>query len=362
MNKYIICFLVFACFSIHGFSQNPQPEIYLMKGENAQHYINNEIYYTMKFAGNDVTYLEDGSFKIQDHIIRLIESDYDTSLYHNGKSIEAEKKVLEAFKDEQIGHLQKMTKDKVKVKEDYFSNKEGKLFYLFSANIPSDKVNLEEDYLKKMNILCFVVNDKLSTISFPLFKSENEDEKTTYIKAIAESVDIFPSKMSIDFLKRRVLNTDDEDLVENYENAHFKFTVPDYLNVLKSNDKNMWAASFPDVNNVKNAVVIRIIKKEEYDSFEAFNKEVLPQGKLGDQDDRMKLLLKEELENVGQINGKSLRFQYMPKGTVRLYHAKKVTFQTKSHYGLVFFNATAATYAGNIDRFDAFLKGLEILD
>jgi hypothetical protein len=76
----------------------------------------------------------------------------------------------------------------------------------------------------------------------------------------------------------------------------------------------------------------------------------------------MKLLLKEELENVGQINGKSLRFQYMPKGTVRLYHAKKVTFQTKSHYGLVFFNATAATYAGNIDRFDAFLKGLEILD
>lgn len=362
MNKYIVCFLVFACFSINGFSQNGQPEIYFLKGENAHHYINNEIYYTMKFAGNEVTYLEGGSFKIQDHIIRLIETDYDTSLYHNGKSIEGEKKVLEIFKDEQLAYLQEMSKDKVKVKEDYFFNKEGKLFYLFSADIPSDKVNLEEDYLKKMHVLCFVVNDKLSTISFPLFKSENEDEKTAYIKAITESVDIFPSKISIDFLRRRVLNTDDEDLVENYENAHFKFTVPDYLNVIKSNDKNMWTASFPDVNNVKNAVVIRIIEKEKYESFEAFNKEVLPQGKIGDEDDRMKLLLKEELKNVGQINGKSLRFQYMPNGTMRLYHAKKVTFETKTHYGFIFFNATTETYVTNINRFDAFLKGFEILD
>ncbi|MGH1383199.1 hypothetical protein [Kordia sp.] len=367
MNKYILCFLICVGFGVNGFCQNdaqtslkPVQNVYFMKASDGFHYINNNINYTMKFLGENVDYMEGGAFKIQDHLITLIETDYDTSVYNNSKGVAEQKQVLQAYKDSQLKYFEEFSEQKMNFKEEFFSNKDGKLFYLFSIDIPLDKVNTEEDYLQKMNILCFVVNDKLSTISFPLFKSEDEVEKAAYIKALTESVAIFPSKIDIDFLRRRVLNEKDEDLVVNYENEHFQFTVPDYLNVIEMNAVTIWSASFPDVNNVKNAVVIRMVKKEAYESLKAFNKDVFPQGKMGDEDDRMKLLLKEELENTGEINGKSMRFQYMPKGTMRLYHAKKVTFETKTHYVMIMFNATPSTYEGNVKRFDAFLETFKI--
>ncbi|WP_298514257.1 hypothetical protein [uncultured Kordia sp.] len=367
MKKYILCFLICVGFNVNGFSQNDAQtssaavqDVYFMKGSDGFHYINDKDFYTMKFLGKNVDYLENGAFKIQDHIITLIETEYDTSIYNNSKGIEEQKQVLQAYKDVELKYFEEFSEQKLKVEEKFFNNKDGKLFYLFSIDIPLDKVKTDEDYLTRMNILCFVVNDKLSTISFPLFNSEDEAEKAAYIKALTESVAIYPSNIDIDFLRRRVLNTENEDLVVDFESGDFSFVVPDYLNVIRSNDKTLWTASFPDVNNIKNAVVIRTIKKEKYDSFEAFNKEVLPQGKLGDDDGRMTLLLKEELENIGDFNGGSMRFQYMPSGTMRTYLAKKVTFETKTHYGLVMFNATPDTYKGNITRFDEFLKTFKI--
>ncbi|MCH2196516.1 hypothetical protein [Kordia sp.] len=367
MKKYLLCFLICASLSVYGFSQNdsqaslqPAQDVYFMKGSDGFHYINDQYFYTMKFLGENVEYMDNGAFKIQDHLITLIETDYDTSIYNNTKGIEEEKRVLQAYKDVELKYFEEFSEQKMTVKEEFFSNKDGKLFYLFSMDIPLDKVNTDEDYLKRMNILCFIVNDKMATISFPLFKSENEAEKTAYIKALTESVAIFPANIDIDFLRRRVLNKDNEDLVVDVVEANVSFVVPDYLNVVNSNDPMLWSASFPDVNNVKNAVVIRMTEKTEFDSLEAFNKEILPQGKMGEDDGRMTLLLKEELQNIGEINGKSMRLQYMPKGTMRLYHAKKMTFETKTHYGLVMFNATPDTYEGNVKRFDEFLKTFKI--
>jgi len=364
MKKYLYCLLICVLASVEGFSQNdslpsitPVQNVYFMKGADGLHYINNKHFYTMKFLGEDVEYMDNGAFKIQDHIIKLIETDYDTAVYNNGKGIAEEKKVLQAYRDKELLYFEEFSKQKLKVKEEFFTNTDGKLFFLFSIDIPLDKVNTDEDYLKRLNILCFIVNDTMSTISFPLFKSEDEVEKAAYIKTLTESVSIFPSNIDIDFLRRRVLNKHNEDLVVDYEKAHFSFVVPDYLNVAKSNDETLWSATFPDVDNIKNAIVIRMIKKEDgYESFEEFNKDVLPQGKSGEEDGQMTLLLKEELENIGVINGKSVKFQWIPKGFTRMYHSKKVTFETKTHYCLVMFNATPDTYEGNIKRFDAFLK------
>ena len=367
MKKYLLCFLIYASLSVYGFSQNdsqaslqPAQDVYFMKGSDGFHYINDQYFYTMKFLGENVEYMDNGAFKIQDHIITLIETDYDTFVYNNTKGIEEEKKVLQAYKDVELKYFEEFSEQKITVKEEFFSNKDGKLFYLFSMDIPLDKVNTDEDYLKRMNILCFIINDKMSTISFPLFKSEDEVEKMAYIKALTESVAIYPSHIDIDFLRRRVLNKDNKDLVVDYEKEHFSFVVPDYLNVVASNDPSLWSASFPDVNGIKNAIVVRIVEKDGYESFEDFTTKELPQGKMGEDDGRMTLLLKEELENIGEVNGKSVRFQYMPKGTMRLYHAKKVTFETKTHYGLVMFNATPETYEGNVKRFDEFLKTFKI--
>ncbi|MFK7748066.1 MAG: hypothetical protein AB8B65_06735 [Kordia sp.] len=368
MNKYILCFLICVGFGANGFSQNdtqtslkPVQDVYFMKASDGYHYINNNLNYTMKFLGENVEYMDNGGFKIQDHLITLIETDYDTSIYNNTKGLAAQKQVLQAYKDSQLAYFEEVSEEKINVEEEFFNNKDGKLFYLFSVAIPLSKVNVEEDYLRKISILCFVVNDKLSTISFPLFKSEDEAEKAAYIKALTASVAIFPSKIDVDFLRKRVLNKTDEDVVVNYDDEHFQFSVPDYLNVVQMNGPTVWSASFPDVNNIKNAVVVRMAKKgEAYTSFKEFNQDVFPQGKIGDEDDRMKLLLKEELENIGEINGKSMRFNYMPKGTMRLYHAKQVTFETKTHYVLVMFNATPSTYQGNVKRFDTFLETFKI--
>lgn len=363
---YTLCFLLlpFTVFSQEDTpaAQENAPEIYFMKGQGGHHYINNEIFYTMKFPGEDVQYMDNGAFKTNDYIINIINAPYDPETYHNGKGIEEEKAVLASFKDKEVNNMKEALEEEVPFSEKYFNNTEGKLFYLFNYEIPKSKVNLEEDYLVKIYILCFIVNDKAATISFPLFSSENEEDKLAYIKEVSETVDIFPSTISLNFLRQRITHTSEDPITMNYEGANFKFIVPDYLNVIESNSKTQWYASFPDVNNIKNAVIVNITNKSNYDSFEAFNDEVMPRGKIGDSDDgRHTLILKEELPNKGQINGESFRMQYMLPN-LQMYHSKKVSFQTKNYYGLIVFTATTETYVDNIDRFDAFLEGFEITE
>lgn len=337
------------------------PEIYFMKGPQGHHYINNEIFYTMMFPGEEVQYMDNGAFKTNDYIINIINADYDPSMYHNGRGIEDEKAVLTTFKLRELDNMKEALEADIPSSEEFFINEEGKLLYLFNYGIPASKINKEEDYLVKIYILCFIVNDKVATISFPLFSSENEEDKLAYIKTASETIDIFPANISMPFLKQRVTHTSEDPISINYEGANFKFIVPDYLNVIESQSKTQWYASFPDVSNVKNAVVINITNKTNYASFKAFNDEVMPRGKIGESDGKSTILLKEELPNVGQLNGESFRVQYM-LGNTRMYHSKKVTFETKNYYGLILFNATNETYAKNVDRFDAFLKGFEIIE
>ncbi|MEP0263410.1 hypothetical protein [Dokdonia sp.] len=337
------------------------PEIYFMKGPKGHHYINNEIFYTMMFPGKEVQYMDNGAFKTNDYIINIINADYDPSMYHNGKSVEDEKALLTTFKLREVNNMKKAMEADIVSTEEFFTNKEGKLFYLFNYEIPASKINKEEDYLVKIYILCFIINNKVATISFPLFSSENEEDKLAYIKTASETVDILPAKISMSFLEQRVTHTSEDPISMNYEGANFKFIVPDYLNVIESQSTTQWYASFPDVNNIKNAVVINITNKTNYDSFKAFNDEVMPRGKIGESDGQSTLLLREELPNVGAFNGESYRMQYMLSNS-RIYHSKKVSFQTKNYYGIILFNATTETYAGNIDRFDAFLKGFEITE
>ncbi|MFC4633738.1 hypothetical protein ACFO3O_07455 [Dokdonia ponticola] len=360
---YTFCFL-FLPFTIlaqedTASQEEDLPEIYFMKAPEGQLYINNEIFYTMMLPGEDLQYMDNGSIKINDYIINIINADYDTAAYHNGKGIEEEKAVLTPFKTAEVDNMKKALEEEVVSSEEFFTNEDGKLFYLFNYEIPTSKVNTNEDYLVKIYILCFITNDKVSTTSFPLFSSENEEDKLTYIKKVAESVDIYPAAISMPFLKQRVTHTSEDPISVDFESANFTFTVPDYLNVITSQRETQWYASFPDVANIKNAVVINITKKENYDSFEAFNDEVMPRGKIGDSDGRSTLLLKEKLPNVGAINGESYRTQYMLTN-MRMYHSKKVSFETKNYYGIILFNATTETYVDNIDRFDAFLEGFEI--
>ncbi|GGG20700.1 hypothetical protein GCM10011344_21740 [Dokdonia pacifica] len=362
---YTLCFLVlpFTIFSQEDTSVTEEnaPEIYFMKGDGGHHYINNEIFYTMKFPGEDVQYMDNGAFKTNDYIINIINAPYDTDAYHNGKSIEEEKAVLTTFKASEVNNMREALQMEIPSSEEFFTNEEGKLFYLFNYGIPESKVNLEEDYLSKIYILCFIVNDTMATISFPLFSSENEEDKLAYIKTVSETVDIFPATISMNFLRQRIMHTSEDPISINYEGANFKFIVPDYLNVIDSQSETQWYASFPDVNNVKNAVVINITNKSNYKSFKAFNDEVMPRGKIGESDGNYTLLLKEELSNIGAFNGESYRMQYMLK-SMQMYHSKKVSFQTKNYYGIILFNATTETYAKNIDRFDAFLEGFEIIE
>jgi len=182
----------------------------------------------------------------------------------------------------------------------------------------------------------------------------------------------FGTKAQNDTIKRNYKNTKDlksqikKDSIEflTYIDSTFgyKVEVPKWLNIRETGSDKVWGGTFPEIDGIENAIMIKGFDKSEFKSFEHFTEIYITGNKFG-----KKTLYSENHNWYGHNprdlhdikNGVSCRvFTFFQN---KIYHNQFALIETKKAFLWVQFVATPETYELNLPRFTEFIDGIELV-
>lgn len=337
----------------------------VMQGEGYYTWIDNSpnTFVTIDFPGEQLEPEEvELGFSIDGTLYQVLSRDYSYEQYNNRASSEKEDALLEYFQKYEQDYIEGIFEEKVAAQDEFFYNSDGKKFHLWYYKTPQkivDQAEEESSVVEHHYYLDFVANGKVYGIYTVSFPEESLDEALTRIKGICETVDVFGYYVDLDALGYRISIDAKNDTIE-YVNpkAGYSLDIPAWLNIVRSDNPNMFVATFPDNDNVKNAVSFTYYDTTAFESLEALNKDKVLKYKMGDQIGRSTVMIKNELEAPSNSTGVAYKFQQM-SGSV-MYEVQYVTYKTETGYLLVNFTATPPTYDMNAPRFRELLQGLSL--
>lgn len=154
-----------------------------------------------------------------------------------------------------------------------------------------------------------------------------------------------------------------ELLVYRDGNYGYKTAVPKWLTLLETGDKGIWGGTFPEIDGVKNAIMIKGFQKSEFKSFDHFKETYITGNKFGKQTlySKNHVWYGHNLKNLKKIkHGVSCRvFTFYQN---KIYHNQFVLLETKKAFLWIQFVATPDTYQLNLPKFDKFVSEIDILE
>ena len=181
------------------------------------------------------------------------------------------------------------------------------------------------------------------------------------------------SKAQNDTIIREYKNTEDlksqieKDKIESliYVDSTFgyKTEVPEWLNLRETGNDKVWGGTFPAIDGIENAMMIKGFKKSEFKSFEHFKEIYITGNKFG-----KKTLYSENHNWYGHNprdlhdikNGVSCRvFTFFQN---KIYHNQFSLIETKKAFLWVQFVATPKTFELNLPKFTKFVDGIELVE
>jgi hypothetical protein len=374
MNK--ISFLsFFLFFAMNLFGQENSP-IGFMKTADGLLYFDNTsgVHYTFEIPGESVTKADmPGAVIIDEEFVQIMKHRYDPTALGNPQNLEDEKKILAFYKNYELDYLQdEMFKEKVASGEETFVNSKGKRFMLWYYKIPESALEgIEEKDLVNVTqyqlFLNNVSNNYVTSISVNSYAGDTLANKIQDLKKLADSYCIYGGKINLEALSYKIEATADGDGVEyGFADKGFKFRVPNWLNILDIGAGDSFMGSLPDIDNIQNVISVEWYNKktlkrtQKIKTFNDFNKKNITQKKIGDKVGNATVILNQKLESPANCNGACFKLQMQVRNSI--YHTQVLTFESKKSYILMRFVATPETYALNVKKFEAFIKGLEITD
>jgi len=183
----------------------------------------------------------------------------------------------------------------------------------------------------------------------------------------------FISKAQNDTIQKKYKDTNDlnsqikkykiESLVYIDSTLGFKVLVPEWLTLRETGNDKIWGGTFPPVDKIENALMIRGFDKNEFNSFDHFKEVYITGNKYGEptlysQNHIWYGKNKRDLYDIK--NGVSCRvftlFQNM------IYHNQFVLIETKTAFLWIQFVATPDTYDLNLPKFNKFIDKIELLE
>lgn len=369
-KNVIILFLYFIC--LNTFGQNTKEQTtFFMSSKNGITYIDNAngSYFTLELPGDSLKETQvSNAYLVDNNFFQIMKFEYSPKQYSNISDTLKEIELLKFYRENEVEYLEKeVYKQKIEVSEEVFKNKEGKRFYLWYYAMPnikdiSDTIILEDESVPIHQLyLSFVCNQYVCGLYTPVIAGEILKDKINIIKKIAESIDIYGYKIDLNTLYYKLeVQKEGEELQYTDTLRRFEFDVPNWLNIIESESKNYWIATMPDIDNIKNAVLVQSFDKSEFKSFKKFNKEKILDKKIGDTSNGSTWMLKKELPTPKNSNGICYKVNMM-KGRV-MYHCQYLTFEASTAYLIVSFTATENTYERNLPKFQKFVEGIRLQD
>lgn len=364
MNQY----LKFAFLLLISLNLNAQPiesKYYTLKHDSLFLFIDNakECWYTIELQTDTLFQVEGNIFYCDGKVIQV-----NSVLFGNGQkngvmgSITAAKHALYGHKKWELDYQQENLGKRLKDGDELFFDNNGKPFLIWWYKIPKNlKVPVREIEFEAAGItnmisntsavelqvthqlfLDFVVQSNTSvSICFPVYENENIEKVKRNLKAIAKSLKVYGSYIDLSILEQRTKNAgkfifqDSLSLIE--------IEAPEWLNILKIPIDNSFFGSFPEKENIYNAVGISWTYKSDTIDFQKFMSYY--------QNNRNR-------ENVRIISddGNVIREFYTSNNS--FFYCEDVYLKSDHLYCYVNFTATKSTYNINIERFNELLKNI----
>jgi len=272
-------------------------------------------------------------------------------------------KVLQAYKKWELDYQQKLLKTKLKSGEEFYYRDNKPFLIWWHKNPPEPKNNAseynEKEYdietgafvdVKTLNVtymLCLnfsIYGNKNVAFTIPVFEDENLKEEIEKLKNVANSLRIYGGNIDMDVLVD--IKKSKEKYVLQDKLNFLELEVPDWLNVIKPRDDNMFGATFPEKHEVVNAMIIKWEYKSDSLTFNDFiNRSKLPHKA------RPNYRLIEENEST---------LKYFCTSDNGWFYQQNVYLKGDNIYLLINFTATRNTYDYNIGRFEEVVRKIKL--
>jgi len=143
----------------------------------------------------------------------------------------------------------------------------------------------------------------------------------------------------------------------------YRVSIPEWLTVMDTGSDNLWGGVFPPIGEIKNAVMIKVFEKSEFDSFDDFKKTYITGNRFGKPTlfNKNKLWYGHNERDLHDIkNGVSCRVFTMYQG--KIYHNQFSLIETTKGYLWIQFTATPNTYSVNLPKFAEFVDSIELIE
>ncbi len=367
----MVLFLFYSLWS-YGQSKKENP-IHLIQSELGVHYLNHDpkCNYIIDFYGDSLRQVPNAPFlEIDEKIITVTEFPYTDQDFTNSDDTNKMQALFQQMMNRELKYFEKeIYKSKLKVSEEFFNNKEGKQFLLWSFDIPEAfrKKIMRKNKLITSPVhnayLFFVSNEVVVGISLSTNEKSKIESDLNYLKNTADRIDVFggPINKPAWYYKLQAMN-DNREFTYQDTLHHYEINIPYWFNVTESGIEGVFSGTFPDINNIKNAIAIFSHKKEEFKSFKDFNEHYITGNQFGlpsKSNKNMTWMGQKELEKPKACNGLSYKV-YCMFGDM-MYHCRLTTYETATAYIIINFTATAETYEANAEKLEEFLSGFDIV-
>jgi len=178
----------------------------------------------------------------------------------------------------------------------------------------------------------------------------------------AAQTDTIQSKYdNIEDLKEQTEQNEIIDLEYVDSTFSYRAIVPDWLTLIETGSPTIWGGTFPKVDGVENALLVKGFSKSEFKDFNDFKDVYLTGNTFG-----QPVKWGSEQTWFGQndlieIDNGFKRKVFIMYGNL-IYHNQFILLESKTAYLWIQFTASPETYDKNIDKFNEFMDGLQLLN
>ena len=247
---------------------------------------------------------------------------------------------LQAYKKWELDYQQESVKTKMKSGEEFYYRDE-KPFLIWWYEIPAD---IKSSVTHMLYLNFSIYGEKHVVITIPVYADENLNKEIEYLKDIANSFRLYGIYFNMDILTD--IKTSKKNYVLQDSLNLMELEVPEWLNVIGIVFDKMFLATFPEKNDIVNAMVINWEYKSESPTFSDFINRRKPN--------------RGEESNYKLIEENDSLLRYFSTSEDERFHSQTVFLKGDNIYCLINFTATNDTYTYNVSRFEEVVKRIKL--